>query len=156
MTKGQEERLDKFIAQYVDDYTKLESMGFKDKDIKRMLGQLPYVKGFVLCPIWLYRVERLPKGHKWTDEAVMKFKHKQGHGRHSRVIYTNYFYAIGNDLYIKQTEGRHKAHLARIENYKELTAVEVTPYLGSDIVIVWRKLGLRQGHVEPVLKEIKM
>lgn len=95
-----------------------------------------------------------------------------------------YFYPIGNDLYIKgmfsyQHRGKYRYNdyghyrdyyvedwffdknvIVKLTNYKNLTALEADEVIGECVVAqsmihtVWNKLGLRQGYMEPMLKDL--
>ena len=127
---------------------------------------------------------KLPKGHKWTDSDVIKesspycttYGHKlyAPHGKYCL------FYPIDNDLYIKgmffyQKKARFKHMdgyytedwvpdknvIVKLTNYKNLTAIEADSVIGectvaqSMIHAVWDKLGLRQGYMVPILRDLR-
>ena len=154
MTEGQKEKFYAFISQYIDDYKKLESVGFAKKDIKRMLAKLLYVRAFIDNPIWLYQEAKLPKGYKWRDDAVIKLTGNYGE-KYS-------FYPIGNDLYIRPYTlvgyNTKNNKIARAENYRELTTSEFAYGLKEGVqdiaAILWRQLGLSLCYTEPILRDI--
>ena len=114
---------------------------------------------------------KLPKGRKWTDEDVIIVKNKEIIG--GRIS----FYPVGDNLYTKGLWVKFKKAVGKtkesgysyhsefptilIENYKALTAVEVntryefSPLLQGIICMVWRRLGLRQGYMVPLLRDLK-
>lgn len=108
---------------------------------------------------------KLPKGYKWNDECVIKepspYGLGSGYGKHC------YFYPIGEDLYIKgmfskliKEERKIKNVVVKLPDYKSLTAIQACEILTecvnaySMIHTVWNKLGLRQGYMTPILKDL--
>ena len=99
---------------------------------------------------------KLPKGRKWTDEAVITKKDP------NLMQPKIQFYPIGDDLYIKGFYIRYKRETSKKEipvvvlpNYRNTTAAQInTKYeipvlLQSMICTVWRELGLKQGLILP-------
>ena len=108
---------------------------------------------------------KLPKGHKWSDGSVIKEPSPYGVGS----SYGKYccFYPIGDDLYIKgmfskfiKEERKIKNVVVKLPDYKSLTANQACEILTecisaySMIRTVWNKLGLRQGYMVPILKDL--
>lgn len=108
---------------------------------------------------------KLPKGYKWNDEYIIKESSPYGIGSG----YGKYccFYPIGDDLYIKgmfskliKEERKIKNIVVKLTNYKDLTANQACEILTecasahSMISAVWNKLGLRQGYMVPILKDL--
>lgn len=85
-----------FVDKFIEDYCKIESLGFKRTEILRMLGSQDYVKDFVETPDFFVFAKKLPKGYKWSDGE--KYQCKAGK-RSFNEIYT--FLIIENDIYIK-------------------------------------------------------
>lgn len=85
-----------FVNKFIEDYCKIESLGFKRAEILRMLGSQDYVIDFVETPDFFVSVKKLPKGYKWTEGE--KYQNKPSKHSHSET-YT--FLIIENDIYIK-------------------------------------------------------
>lgn len=108
---------------------------------------------------------RLPKGYKWNDEYVIKepspYGVGSGYGKYC------YFYPIDDNLYIKgifskpiKEERKIKNAIVKLPDYKSLTANQACEILTecasaySMIHTVWNKLGLRQGYMVPILRDL--
>lgn len=85
-----------FVDKFIEDYCKIESLGFKRTEILRMLGSQDYVKDFVETPVFFVSAKKLPKGYKWSDGE--KYQCKAGK-RSFNETYT--FLIVENDIYIK-------------------------------------------------------
>lgn len=125
---------------------------------------------------------KLPKKRKWSDPDVIKMDspystfYKYNRNEYGKYCY---FYPIDNDLYIKgmfsyQKKARFKHMdgyytedwvldknvIVKLTNYKNLTAIEADSIIGECTIVqsmvhtVWDKLGLRQGYMVPVLKDL--
>ena len=68
-----------FMDRLAEDIGKLQQVGFFDKDIKKMLGRLDYVRFWTAWPAWAFPAARLPKGCKWSKGA--KYHRKAGNRR---------------------------------------------------------------------------
>lgn len=127
---------------------------------------------------------KLPKGRKWSDPEVIKenspYGRKYSGTNYNQYGKYCYFYPIGDDLYIKGMFSYEKLVsyqskwfttptiywnfgknvIVKLTNYRDLTAIEVDEVIGecavaqSMIHTVWNKLGLRQGYVEPILRDL--
>lgn len=97
---------------------------------------------------------KLPKGYKWTDEAVIT---KIDNNLNNKKVQ---FYPIGNDLYIKgfyiiynKTTGKKSIPVTVIPKYKDYTASQFNRKFDVPIIMqnmicqVWRELGLPLGFV---------
>lgn len=85
-----------FANKFLDDYRKIESLGFKRAEILRMLGSQDYVIDFIETPDFFASAKKLPKGYKWTDGEKYQYKA----GKHS-LSETYVFLIIESDIYIK-------------------------------------------------------
>lgn len=85
-----------FVNKFIEDYCKIESIGFQKSEILKMLGSQDYVKDFVETPEFFVSAKRLPKGYKWSDGE--KYQRKAGKHDFSET-YT--FLIVENDIYIK-------------------------------------------------------
>lgn len=125
---------------------------------------------------------KLPKGRKWSDQNVIKMDspytsfYKYARNEYGKYCY---FYPIDNDLYIKgmfsyqrkaqfkHTDGYYiedwmldKNVVVKLTNYKSLAAIEADNIIGecasaqSMIHTIWNKLGLRQGYMVPILRDL--
>lgn len=114
---------------------------------------------------------KLPKGRKWSDEEVIKesspYCARYGgqlfcpHGKYC------YFYPIEEDLYIKGMFNKMDKNkqkivniVVKLTNYKNLTGVGAWNILSeqvfteSMILNVWNRLGLIQGYMVSILKDL--
>ena len=147
---------DVIVAKRLDeDITKLREAGYDDAEIKKMIGTFKYVKFYSANPSWLFPVDKLPKGAKWSDGTKYT-------STRTRKKYT--FLPIGDDLYIKEGDFiigvniRDTVH-AKIKNFRSMTVVDVLKGFNyEDIPVMdcvrqfWKDSGLRQGYVVPVLR----
>lgn len=154
-----------FMARLAGDIGKLQSVGFGDGDILRMLGRLRYISWWVCWPEWAWPVTKLPKGCKWTDGT--KYHQKGGEKADAETFI---FLPVDNDLYINADYGQlrmpatfaqEKTYL-RIANYRRLTANEFTTRLRMGAFFhdcalkFWKSAGLRQGFIEPMgLRDVR-
>ena len=114
---------------------------------------------------------KLPKGKKWSDKEVIKETSPYCARYGGQLYYPHgkycYFYPIGEDLYIKgmfSKVDKSKQEIVNIPvkliNYKNLTGIEAWTLLSeqvfaeSMILSVWNKLGLKQGYMVPILKDL--
>jgi hypothetical protein len=164
-----------FIDKYISDYVKLQTLGYKDLEIKKMLATQNYVQDFADTPDWLTCVNRLPKGYKWTDGTKL---YKKAQGKHS-TSETYVFLIIENNLYIKGLlNGEVYLHnendeivyhkvidkrICIINDWKSLGSVEVvdglydftTPFLQSKIHEFWCENGGKTGFIKPITREVR-
>ena len=91
-----ENRNQVFLQWLIEDIAALQGAGFSNKEIKKMLVSLDYVKIWVANPSWLFPITGLPKGFRWRDGQ--KFVQKRTRWSDGR---TCVFLPIGEDLYIK-------------------------------------------------------
>ncbi len=154
-----EDRDEIFMNRLAEDIGKLQQVGFDDRDIKKMLGRLDYIRFWIAWPAWAFPADRLPKGCKWSEGV--KYHRKAG-SRSSAETYV--FLPVGNDLYIKSGNGaplmpglniREKTFL-RIVNFRSLTAneflqwIDSSPFFHDCILKIWRENSLRLGWAEPI------
>ena len=144
-----EKRNQIFLQWLIEDISALQDAGFSNKEIKKMLVSLNYVKFWATNPSWLFPIAGLPKGFRWRDGQ--KFVQKRTHRSDGR---TYVFLPIGEDLYIKGicAVGTHKSDYqgAKIMQYRKLASYEVTaqlaihdPFFESSVLIFWHSQGLR-------------
>lgn len=114
---------------------------------------------------------KLPKGRKWSDKEVIKESspYCARYGGQLFFPHGKYccFYPIEEDLYIKGMFNKVDKSkqiivniVVKLTNYKNLTGVEAWNILSeqvfteSMILNVWNKLGLRQGYMVSILKDL--
>lgn len=85
-----------FVDKFIEDYCKIESLGFKRAEILKMLGSQDYVKDFVETPDFFVSAKKLPKGYKWSDGE--KYQQK---GAKKCFSETYTFLIVENDICIK-------------------------------------------------------
>lgn len=158
-----ENRDEIFINRLAEDIGKLQQVGFDDRDVKKMLGRLDYVRFWTAWPTWAFPADKLPKGCKWSDGV----KYRWRAGKKS-VAETYTFLPAGNDLYIKSGNGaplmpglniREKTFL-RIVNFRSLTAneflqkIDCSPFFHDCVLEFWKENNLRTGLTETIFKNI--
>lgn len=114
---------------------------------------------------------KLPKGRKWSDKEVIKETSPYCVRYGGKLYYPHgkycYFYPIGEDLYIKgmfSKADKSKQEIVdipvKLTNYKSLTGIEAWTLLSeqvfteSTILNVWNKIGLKQGYMVTILKDL--
>ena len=151
-----EARNAQFIYRFSEDAARLFDCGFTQKEVKQMLCSLNYVKIWCRQPDWLFPAKKLPAGFKWSDGRKEKFKSKL-----ESQIYT--LLPVGDDLYIKGVAmagmNIKDPKIVRIEQFREHTIAEMSVYFGNDFLMTvlskfWKENGLRQGYIEPILKDL--
>lgn len=152
-----------FLERFSGDLNKLRREGYTDNQALKMIYSMDYVKFFLAWPEWAFPVTKLPKGYKWSDG---KKYYKKG-GKRS-FAETWYFLIAGDDLYIKCGNGSpfmpgmniNESQFVRIINFRVITAVDflskinISIFFDDCIHSFWNEQGLRQGYVEPVLREL--
>jgi hypothetical protein len=156
-----------FVNKFAEDYRKLEEAGFSEIAIKRMMGQLQYVKEFVGTPEWLVSAKKLPKGCKWSEGKKYSLK---GGKRSDSITYI--FLTVGDDLYIRnlvaywiktdeETNFRRNSPITYIKNWKSMRSHHVVfslkeimnPFLETCIHEFWSENGGSTSMIEGGLRD---
>ncbi len=103
-----------FVDKFLEDYQKIESLGFKRSDVLKMLGSQDYVQDFAETPDFFVSAPKLPKGYKWADgeKYTRKRAGKKDFGETyvlliiENDIYIKGFY-VGWEYYVKDTEAEY-------------------------------------------------
>lgn len=142
-----------FVDKFIEDYCKIESLGFKRTEILRMLGSQDYVKDFVETPDFFVSAKKLPKGYKWADGEKYQYKA----GKHS-LSETYVFLIIENDIYIKgffagweffKTGRNNKA-----PNDYELKCYKAPKEIGNKICVIKNWKSMKPQYVLGKLDEV--
>lgn len=148
-----------FINLLAADISRLQEAGFSDKEIKKMIGTLNYVRIWCKNPVWLHPVKSLPKGYKWADGTKFKLK-----GVKRRGVENYTFLIIDDDLYIRGTYAvgmniKDKP-MVKIINFRNLSANDAvsglggSPFFEDSVLKFWKENELKLGLVVSYLKEV--
>ena len=163
-----ENRDEIFINQLAEDIGKLQQAGFDNNTIKKMLGQLKYVRFWSKWPSCAFPVDKLPKGYKWSDGV----KYHQDAVRRKGDSITYIFLIASDDLYIKRggnawlvgTKDSDRA-FARIINFRSMTANEFLQnfqnlafggFFEECVLDFWKKNELPLGWALPCFRGTEM
>ena len=153
----QENRDKIFLNRFAADIAKLADAGVPDEIIIKVCCNYDYVKAWASCPKWLWPVDKLPKGYKWSDGE----RHHIRAGKHSDAR-TIILLPIEDDLYVRDTFlGRNKKY--RIRDFRRYAAKDIAiefsllqdDYLSGLILELYKKMGLPIGYIPKFLKNMK-
>ena len=163
-----ENRDEIFINRLVGDIEKLQQAGFNINTIKKMIGQLDYVRFWSKWPRCAFPVDKLPKGCKWSDGV----KYHQSAVRRKGNSETYIFLIVSDDLYIKRggnawLVGTKKSERAfvRIINFRSMTANEFLQdfqklafggFFEECVLDFWKKNELPLGWAVPCFRGTEM
>lgn len=157
----QEDRDDIFLARFTSDIATLLDAGIPPDIVKRVVCQYHYAVVWAACPLFEYPIRKLPKGYKWADGEKHSVKGRHGDARTIKLL------RIGDDLYVHdsplnlcvpgQNKSEGKGYVIR--GLSKYTAVEVAKWydhtMGDLILRKYKEWGLRQGLLEPVLRDVE-
>lgn len=152
-----ENRDEIFMQKLEADIERLSAAGFDDKTILRFIGDLPYVYFWTRNNKHLWPVDKLPKGHEWSEGIVYKYSVSRGK-KSKRETWT--FLPIDDDLYIRCGASKswvtgtnfNDKSFGVYRNWRTIKANEALEHLQSnahfEVVLrhFWEDSGLRQGY----------
>ena len=154
-----EDRDEVFLNRLTKDITQLMDAGIPADIVWKVICQYKYVQAWANCPRWLWPVDKLPKGYKWSDGE--RHHIKAGKRCDARTII---LLPVGDDLYVRDTFWK-KSKKYRVRDFRRYAAKDIEIefslsygdfYLSGLILEFYKKQGLPLGYVERLpLKDMR-